>query len=248
MALLGFAFLAGVVTALAPCILPVLPILLAGGTAHGRGRPWGIILGTILSFSAFTLTLAWLVDRLGLPPDIGRTVGIILLVALGLTLAVPLLRDRFEAWVSRRLARSGSAQTPRRGFGGGLFLGISLGAVWTPCAGPILASVTTVTTAGVVNANIILVTIAYATGAALPMGLIAALGQRIVRRIRWVGSHAGQVQQAFGAVLLLVALLMVTNVDRRIQAAVVSVTPEWLNTIQRFEDNAALEQIDPKAR
>lgn len=248
MILIGFAFLAGLVTAVAPCILPVLPILLTGGVAQGRWRPWGIILGTVLSFSAFTLALSWLVDQLNLPPDVSRTVGIVLLVGFGLTLAIPFLRDRFETWISRRVRRTGAPQTQRTGFGGGLLLGISLGAVWTPCAGPILASVTTVTTTGVVNANIVLVTVAYAFGAALPMGLIAALGQRIVKRIRWIGVHVGQVQQAFGVILLATALLMVTNLDRYIQSAIVSVTPEWLNAIQGFEDNAALDQIDPKAR
>ncbi|MEK7570255.1 MAG: cytochrome c biogenesis protein DipZ [Patescibacteria group bacterium] len=228
------AFAAGLVTVLAPCILPILPIVLSGGSAKGRLRPWGIIVGVVISFSVFTLALSWAVQRLGLSPNFSRNLGIFMLAALGALFLVPRMLERLEAWVSSRVG--GSVNGERHGFGGGLLIGISLGAVWTPCAGPILASVVAAAQTGTVTGETIGVTIAYAIGAALPMGLIAALGQRITTRVRWLSQRAGTVQKVFGIVLILVASLMFTGLDRRVQSWIITVTPNWLPQLQKFEE------------
>lgn len=250
MILLAFAFLAGFVTVLAPCILPILPIILSGGVVQGKRRPWGIILGVVLSFSFFTLTLSWLVQHAGLSPNFSRHLGIAILGALGVVLVVPAWLDRFEGWMSSRF-NGLQPNANRHGFGGGIVLGISLGAVWTPCAGPILASVVAASQTGQVNGTLVGVTFAYAAGAALPMGLIAALGQRIAVRIRWLNTHLRQIQTGFGVVLLIVTALMVTNTDRRLQAWIISVTPNWLPQLQRFEERAptdGMSALQPSGR
>lgn len=235
--LLGFAFLAGLVTVLAPCILPILPIVLSGGAAQGKHRPWGIILGVVVSFSVFTLTLSWLVQRLGLSPNFARTLGIVILAGLGVTMLIPGWLEKFEGWISARMSRSGSP-TSRHGFGGGIVLGFSLGAVWTPCAGPILASVTTLAATSGVTTQSVFITIAYAVGAALPMGLIAFFGQKILARVRWLNAHARRVQQVFAVIVLVTAGLMATNVDRKIQAAIIQSSVNYLPNLQRFEERA----------
>ncbi len=246
MLLILFAFLAGVVTVFAPCILPVLPLVLAGGSVHGRLRPLGIIIGLVASFSLFTLTLSWLVQNAGLSPNTSRTLGVIVLAALGLLMLVPGWLERFEAWWSARLSRSGTASdagtetTQRHGFGGGLLLGIGLGTVWTPCAGPILASVTTVAATGGVSGQTVLVTVFYALGAAIPMAVIAFFGQKLVASLRWLKQHSLAIQRTFGVVLLVMAALIATNLDRKLQAAIISVTPNWLPNLQRFEERAPL--------
>src|SRR2546421_7658298 len=94
--LLVIGFLAGVVTAISPCVLPVLPILLAGGAAGGRRRPYAIIAGLVLSFTVFTLTAAWIVDRLGLPDDFLRNAALVLLFVVAATLLVPRLGELLE--------------------------------------------------------------------------------------------------------------------------------------------------------
>lgn len=232
------AFAAGLVTVLAPCILPILPIVLTGGAAKGRLRPWGIIVGVVISFSVFTLALSWAVQRLGLSPNFSRTLGIFLLAGLGALFLVPRMLERLEAWVSGRFGSNINGE--RRGFGGGLLIGISLGAVWTPCAGPILASVVAAAQTGEVNAEIVGITIAYAIGAGVPMGIIAALGQRITKRVRWLSQRASAVQKFFGGVLIIVAVLMFTGLDRRVQSWVITVTPNWLSNLQKFEESAPM--------
>ncbi len=234
MLFLGVAFLAGLVTALAPCILPILPIVLAGGTQQGRWRPWGIIVGVVASFSVFTLTLSWLVTALGLSPNASRTFGILLLFLLGGLMLVPAALEKFESWVSSRLSQSGTPKE-RHGFGGGFMLGLSLGAVWTPCAGPLLASVITLASNGEIGGQVVGATVAYALGSALPMGGIAALGQRVTARLRWFKAHGRQLQQGFGALLLVVAVLMWLGIDRNVQGWIVGHTPSWLDRLQGWE-------------
>jgi len=239
MILLAFAFLAGVVTVLAPCILPVLPIILTGGAVQGKRRPWGIIFGVILSFSFFTLTLSWMVRQFGVSPNLARDIGIAVIGLIGIMMLIPGWLERFEGWMSSRISRL-NPNGQRHGFGGGLALGISLGAVWTPCAGPVLASVVASAQTGTLDATLAMVTVAYAVGAALPMGLIAFFGQRILQRIQWFNRHGRAIQQSFGVVLILVAILMATNTDRKIQSWIIDQTPNWLPQLQEFENRAPM--------
>src|SRR6266699_751488 len=159
--LLAIGLLAGVVTAVSPCVLPVLPILLAGG-ASGR-KPLRIIAGLVTSFSVFTLFAAWILDQLGLPQDFLRNLAIVLLFVMAVTLLVPQAAQLIE----RPLAMFSRFRP--RGVGGGFFLGAALGLVFVPCAGPVLATVTVVAAENTVGVRAIALTIAYAVGAAIPM-------------------------------------------------------------------------------
>src|ERR671935_21582 len=157
--LLVIGFLAGVVTAISPCVLPVLPILLPGGPAGGRRRPYAIIAGLVLSFTVFTLTAAWIIDKLGLPDDFLRNAALVLLFVVAATLLVPRLGELLE--------RPFLPLTRRRpaGSSGGFVLGLSLGLVFVPCAGPILAYMTVKVASRHVDTKAILLTIAYSFGA-----------------------------------------------------------------------------------
>src|SRR4051794_3697488 len=152
--LLGIGFLAGLVTALSPCVLPVLPILLAGG-ASGR-KPLRIIAGLIVSFVVFTLFASWILDRLGLPQDLLRNLAIALLFVVAATLLVPAF--------GRLLERPFGALTRRRAGGGGFLLGVSLGLVFVPCAGPVLAAITVVAASSDVGWRAVVLTLSYAVG------------------------------------------------------------------------------------
>src|SRR5437667_11519327 len=94
--LLGIGFLAGVITAISPCVLPVLPIVLAGGAAGSPRRPYAIVSGLVLSFALFTLFAAWILDQLGLPKDFLRNVAIGLLFLLAASLVIPRLGQLLE--------------------------------------------------------------------------------------------------------------------------------------------------------
>lgn len=238
MILLGFAFLAGIITVLAPCILPVLPLVLAGGAVRGKFRPIGIIIGLVVSFSVFTLTLSWLVTHTGLSTNTSRIIGVVILATLGIVMLVPGWLEKFETWISVRFSKSQAGTKERHGFGGGILLGFALGTVWTPCAGPILASVTAVAATSGVTTQTVFITIFYALGAAIPMALIAFFGQRLMTRLAWFKANAGTIQRAFGILLLVMAALIATNLDQKLQTAIVNATPNWLPNLQSFEEKA----------
>jgi cytochrome c biogenesis protein CcdA/thiol-disulfide isomerase/thioredoxin len=229
--LLGIGFLAGVVTAVSPCVLPVLPILLAGG-ATGR-RPLRIIAGLVVSFTAFTLFAAWLLDALGLPQDLLRNLAIALLLVVAATLIVP----RFGELLERPFA----PLTRRRAGGGGFLLGASLGLVFVPCAGPVLAAVTVVAATNDVGLRAVLLTFAYAVGVGVPMLLIALGGQRLAGSLR---AHAAQLRVASGVVIGLVALGIALHADERFQTAL----PGYTDSLQGIEKTKSAERELAKLR
>src|SRR5947199_3891427 len=121
-----FALLAGAATALSPCVLPVLPVVLTAGATGGRRRPLGIVTGLTLSFTFATVALVYVIDALGLPDDLLRTTAIAILLLFGLSLVVPSISARVEAWLTR-LAPAGRAGDPSGGFWSGVAVGLSLG-------------------------------------------------------------------------------------------------------------------------
>src|SRR3984957_13959228 len=224
--LLGIGFLAGVVTAISPCILPVLPILLAGG-ASGR-KPLRIIAGLILSFVVFTLFATWLLGELGLPDDLLRNVAIALLFVVAATLLVP----RLGLLLERPFARL----TRFRAGGGGFVLGASLGVVFVPCAGPGVGAVPAAGAPNPVGLRTILLMVAYASGAAVPMLLVARGGKRLAGSLR---AHASSVRLASGLMIGLVALAITFNLDSRFQ----TLLPGYTQALQaHIEDTATAER------
>jgi cytochrome c biogenesis protein CcdA/thiol-disulfide isomerase/thioredoxin len=220
--LLGIGFLAGVVTSISPCVLPVLPILLAGG-ASGR-KPFRIITGLIASFVVFTLFASWTLRKLGLPQDLLRNLAIALLFLVAATLLVPRLGTLLE--------RPFAALTRHRASGGGFVLGISLGLVFVPCAGPVLAAITVVAANNHVGWRIVSLTIAYALGAAVPMLLIALGGRGVATRLRAEGPL---LRLASGAVIGLVALGIAFHVDDRFTTAL----PGYTSALQKHIEDTS---------
>ena len=180
--LILFALLAGAATALSPCVLPVLPAVLGAGATGGRRRPLGIVTGLVLAFTFATVALVYVIDALGLPDDIVRTIAIVTLALFGVTLLIPSLGDRIEALGSR--IAPGPARVGGDGFGSGLVLGASLGLVYTPCAGPILAGVITVSASQDFTAGKLAVALAYAVGSGAVLYLLMLGGRRVADRMK----------------------------------------------------------------
>src|SRR5205823_4666647 len=160
-----------------------------------------------------TVALVYVIDALGLPGDLLRTVAIVILLAFGLTLLVPAASARVEAWLTR-IAPSARAGDPAGGFASGLVVGLSLGFVYAPCAGPILAGVITVSAAQSFTAGRLAVAFAYALGSAIVLYALMLGGRRVSRRL---SRHSGRFQVATGVVMVLVALAMLDNLDTRFQ-------------------------------
>ena len=222
--LIGIGFLAGVVTAVSPCVLPVLPILLAGG-ASGR-RPLRIVAGLVGSFSVFALFASWLLGKLGLPQDFLRNAAIVLLFVTAATLLVPqaaLLIERPLAAFSRLRPR---------GVGGGFLFGAVLGLVFVPCAGPVLATITVVAANQNVGIRAIALTLAYAIGAAVPMLAVARGGREASAHLR---SHARAVRGISGALITAVAVGLVFHVDDHLA----QLTPGYTDFLQKKIENTS---------
>jgi cytochrome c biogenesis protein CcdA/thiol-disulfide isomerase/thioredoxin len=236
--LIVFAFVAGAATAVSPCVLPVLPVALSAGVTGGRRRPLGVVTGLALSFTFATVALVYVIDALGLPDDLVRTLAIVVLLLFGLSLLIPPLGARLEAAIgslvpasARRPAGSGE------GFWSGFLLGLSLGLVYAPCAGPILAGVITVSAAQSFTAGRLAVALAYGIGTAVVLYVLMIGGRRLTRRL---SGQSARLQLATGAVMVLVALLMLGEYDLRFQTAIANDLPAFLvNPSKELEESGA---------
>ena len=218
--LIGIGLAAGFITAISPCVLPVLPIIFAGAATGSRRKPYAIIAGLIVSFTAFTLFGVWLLKKLGLPEDLLRNIAIALLFLVAATLLFPKVEEIVQRPFLRLTRRPGSD------LGGGFLLGASLGLVFVPCAGPVLAAITVVGATQDVGARAIVLTLAYAIGAAIPMLLVAFGGRAGMTALR---PHAHRIRQALGVVVALTALAIALNVDRHFQTAI----PGYTDALQK---------------
>jgi cytochrome c biogenesis protein CcdA/thiol-disulfide isomerase/thioredoxin len=214
--LLLFALIAGAGTAITPCVLPVLPALLSASAAGGRRRPLGIVLGLAITFTIAIVLLAQLVKGVGLAAGAARTLAIIVLLIFGLILLIPELAERIQAPLSR-LARFGP-KTRGDGFWSGLGVGGALGFVCAPCAGPILAAVTSVSASSGATGKVVATALAYAVGLSAVMLLYGLGGRAVLERIRR-RTHGHTVERTLGAVLLVTAIVMATNLDVRFEEA-----------------------------
>ena len=231
--LIAVAFVAGVVTALSPCVLPALPVVVAGSAGGGARRVSGIAIGFVASFVAFTLVLTAALDAIGLSPTALRDLAIAALIAFGLTLLVPALGERVAlalapvARLGERLPRG------RGGLAGGLLVGIALGLVWTPCAGPVFAAVAAVAATGDAGPRAFVVLTAYAVGAVAPLCLIAVGGRRLLGRLR--GRAGAAVRPTLGLLMVAAGVMIALGWDTRLTAALVRDAPTYTDTLQALE-------------
>ena len=234
--LMVFALIAGAGTALSPCVLPILPAVLSAGVTGGRRRPLGVATGLALSFTFATIALVYVIDALGLPDGIARTIAIVVLFGFGISLMVPPIGNRIEAFASR--IAPGPARFRGEGFGSGLVVGASLGLVYAPCAGPILAGVITVSAAQDFTAGKLGVAFSYALGSAIVIYALLLGGRRLADRLAPI---RGQVQMALGAVMVCVAVLMTADLDTRFQTAIADDLPAFLvNPTESIEASEAV--------
>lgn len=242
--LIGFAFLAGVVTILSPCILPILPIILTstiGGQDIGKGRPIGVVIGFVLSFTFFTLFLSTIVRISGLSADFLRVFSVVVIAGFGISFLIPQFQKILEILFSK-LASFMPQSNNRTGFFGGIIIGLSLGLLWTPCVGPILASVISLALTGSVTLDAFFITFAYALGTAIPMFLIMLGGQSALRRVPFLLRNTSNIQKAFGVLMILTAIGIFFNIDRKFQTFILDKFPQYGVGLTKFEDNQSVRK------
>ena len=211
--LLLVAFLGGLITGLSPCIVPVIPVVMAGGsTSTSRARPYIIIAGLVVSFSISVLFASSLLSFLHLPQDFLFWLGVGLLGALSVGLLIPRVGEVME----RPFARLGSSRYATEG--GGFVLGLSLGLVFVPCAGPVLTAISVAAAHHRVGFTSLVVTIFYALGVTVPLLVLAIVAQRASTSWTSLRSHLPTVRRVAGVVLGVTTLAIAFN---------------WLGALQR---------------
>jgi cytochrome c-type biogenesis protein len=229
-----FALLAGILSTLSPCVLPLLPIILVTAVSEHRLGPLALASGLALSFVAVGMFIATIGYGIGLDAGFFRIIAATTLVALGIILLVPQLQTQIAAaaspisgWTEERF---GGIETA--GLSGQFALGLLLGAVWSPCVGPTLGAVSVLAAQGEDLAQVALVMLAFGLGAALPLALLGLLSRDTLQRWRGRLLDAGKGGKlVLGGLLVVIGVMILSGLDKRIEAALVEASPAWLTEI-----------------
>lgn len=213
--LILFSFLAGLITILSPCILSILPILLATTSTQEKYRPIGIMIGLIISFSFFTLATSSIVQLTGISPDVFRYIAIGTIIFFGLTMILPSLEEWLTAFTNR-ITQAGKAlqktsEHYTTEFVSGYIVGAALGLIWTPCAGPILATITVLASTQGITLTTCAMMIAYSCGAALPMILFIYGGTMVINASRTLAPYTPTIKKIFGILMIISAITLAFN-------------------------------------
>ena len=230
----GLGYLAGVLSTLSPCVLPLVPILLATALGAHRFGPLALAAGLALSFSAVGLFLATAGAALGLDSDTFRSGAALLMVAFGVLLLSPRLQARF-AGATSGLGAAGDRLLSRwrlEGAGGQFVVGLVLGVIWSPCVGPTLGAATTLAAQGKDLGQIALLTALFGLGAGTPLLLLGALSRTAIARWRGRLMAAGQGGKLLlGVLMLALGIAILGGWDKRFEAWAVDVSPAWLTNL-----------------
>jgi cytochrome c-type biogenesis protein len=233
-ATLGLALLAGVLSVLSPCVLPLLPIVLGTAASAHRLGPVALAAGLAISFTAIGLFVATVGFAAGLDTGVFRTISAILLIGVGLVLLVPKLQEQFAlaaAPVSNWAGSYTDNFTPG-GLGGQFGLGLLLGAVWSPCVGPTLGAASVLAAKGEDLGQVALTMLAFGVGAALPLMMLGFVSREAMMRWRGRLMETGSIGKTLlGLLLVAVGVLVATNLDKRLETILVDASPAWLTEL-----------------
>jgi cytochrome c biogenesis protein CcdA len=225
------AYIAGILTILSPCVLPLVPIVLGSAAQQSRFGPLALAAGLVISFTGVGLFVASLGATSGFDPESVRWFGAALLLLAGLVLLVPQLQAQVTRlatpladWANQR-----QAGLERFGLAGQFAIGALLGLVWSPCVGPTLGAATVLASQGQNLGQVTIVMAAFGLGIASVLLLIALATRGFLSR--WRGrlmSAGGNGKRVLGGLLLVVGVLIMTGGDRAFEAVVVAASPDWL--------------------
>lgn len=235
---LGLAWVAGSLTTLNPCVFPLLPLVLGGAVQDNRLAPVAMGAGMVSAFTLLGLLVGVAGDALGLDPDHIRVAGAVMLIGFGLVMLVPMLNERFTAWMAP--LATGADQATRRfnagSLGGAFAVGGLLGMVWSPCSGPMLASALTIvaTEGGALRGTLVLGV--FGLGAATVLVAAAYASRAGFGRVRgWVLTHMDRVKRGFGTLVMLLGVAILMGADKWLEARLIPLLPQgWVDLTTRF--------------
>jgi cytochrome c-type biogenesis protein len=228
------AFVAGVLTVLSPCVLPILPIVLGAAASERKFGPAALAAGLAVSFVAIGLFVATIGYSVGLTAELFRQIAAAPMIALGAVLLLPSLQARWAMasgpianWTDRRFATQHGA-----GYAGQFSVGLILGAVWSPCVGPTLGAASLLAAQGRQLPQVALSMFVFGLGAALPLLGIGLASREAVQRWRTRILTARQIMKmGFGVLLVVFGTLVLTGIDKRVETALVNASPQWLTDL-----------------
>ncbi|KPH04620.1 cytochrome c biogenesis protein CcdA (plasmid) [Rhizobium acidisoli] len=225
------ALLAGILSILSPCVLPLIPVVLTGAVAEHRLAPLALAAGVALSFTAIGLLVATIGFSIGLDMTVFRTGAALLLILVGAVLLVPRLQVGFATaagpvsnWTQNRFSGLSTS-----GISGQFGVGLLLGAVWTPCVGPTLGAASIMAARGENLGMVTLTMLAFGIGTALPLLLLSMLSREAL--LRWRGrmiTTASGLKIALGVLLVLAGAMTLTGLDRTVQTVLLDALPSWM--------------------
>lgn len=228
------ALVAGVLSIFSPCVLPILPVVLAAAASERR---WGTIAlgcGLSLSFVAIGLFLATIGRAVGLDADRVRDLAAVLVVAVGVILVLPPLQARlaFAAGPVGNWTGDTLANLQGGGAAAQFLVGLLLGAVWSPCVGPTLGAASLLAAQGRDLPQVALIMVAFGIGAALPLVLLGLLSRATLMRVRGRLMTAGKVGKGLlGAAFIFIGIAIISGADKRVEATLVNASPQWLTQL-----------------
>lgn len=230
----GLALLAGLLTSLSPCVLPLLPLVLGAAASRHRLGPVALAGGVALTYVSVGLFVATLGFAIGLDGALFRKISAVMLAGLGLVLMVPRLQTRLagaagplSAWACRRVDEPG-----RSGLAAQFGIGMLLGAVWSPCAGPTLGAASLLAAQSRDLGSVAVTMILFGLGAVTPLLLIGMASRQTMLRWRGKLMQGGMgVKKALGALLIVLAAAVLLGLDQRFEGVLVNISPDWLTTL-----------------
>jgi cytochrome c biogenesis protein CcdA len=231
---LALAFVAGLLSILSPCVLPLVPIVLGAAVAAHAFGAFALAAGLAISFTLLGLLLALVGFGLGIDAGIFRTAAAAIMIALGAVLLVPAWQARLAAagrpvagWADQRLGGFASS-----GFAGQFAIGLLLGAVWSPCVGPTLGAASLLAAQGRDLPQVAFTMAVFGIGAAVPLVLLGLLSRATLMRARSSLMSAGRLGKGLlGAAFILIGVAIVSGTDKRLEAALVEASPQWLTDL-----------------
>lgn len=230
----GFGLLAGLLSTLSPCVLPIIPILLGSATHAHPQAPLALAVGLAISYAIIGTGLAWAGSALDIDASIFRNVGAFAMGALGLVLMSGSLQQRFAA------ATSGIGDAGNNliscikldGLRGQFIIGLVLGAVWSPCVGPTLGAAVVLGSQGSHLSQVALLMGVFGIGAALPVVALAHVSRAAMLKGRGTLMQAGKTGKVvMGAIMIALAISILAGIDKPVEAWLVDQSPAWLTEL-----------------